>query len=126
MNTITEILGKIDGYSKEHHGLHLFNRVATEEEIAEAERQIGISFPESLKELYRFSNGMRPEYFGSPLFGLQFPNLEDLVREYRGWECFDDEEYSDLYPKNYAADQIREGYFNRGWVPFLFDGAVMA
>lgn len=114
MNTITETMQKIDHHLKEHYQLQFFQGRATEEEIAEAERQIGILFPESLKELYRFANGIHPEYLGSPLFGLQFPDLEEVVREYKGWECFDDEEYSDLYPKNYATDQIREGYFNRG------------
>lgn len=97
-----------------------WNEPATEEEIAEAEAQLGIKFPPEVKSLYRIHNGQR--YGTTPVFlHWHFLSLEAMVQE---WEVWQDviAGLSAFERQADACGPVKAETFCKEWIPFTTDG----
>ena len=70
------------------------NGPATEADIGQAEKSIGRSLPEDLKQLYRLHNGETDS--GGLFFGLPFLSIGDAMNEWTIWSEIADKEYASL------------------------------
>lgn len=113
------------------------NPPATEQKIAAAEAEIGFTFPDDLRQLYRAADGQRdslevvpraPKTAAGPMFGAyEFVPLESALREYRSWKSIRDEagaEFASTYDWTTAraGDPVHPDYWRPGWFPFALDG----
>ncbi|MBY9081814.1 SMI1/KNR4 family protein [Paenibacillus sp. HN-1] len=103
------------------------NEPATEEELLEAEQQLGFPFPEEVKELYRIHNGQNHRY--GIVFGLYFLSLTELCRKHKDWkELIDSEgpeglaELGELCTST-PPGTIKTVYANLRWIPLFYDGS---
>jgi len=98
-----------------------FNPPATEEELAEAEKELDMKLPDDLRELYTIHNGQREGGAGL-FFGLPFLPLGEMLKEWRIWAGLE-EEWDDDGANHYSvpAGWIKERYINRGWLPISTD-----
>ncbi|GAA1349532.1 SMI1/KNR4 family protein [Falsarthrobacter nasiphocae] len=92
-----------------------WNGPATDEEIAEAEKAFGVTFPETYKQVLRVHNGMSLGEFPSLEAALEIAEeLEELQEEY-GDGSADSQNLSEDKP-----GVLKNGFYRRGWVP-LYD-----
>ncbi|MDR6892209.1 SMI1/KNR4 family protein [Falsarthrobacter nasiphocae] len=92
-----------------------WNEPATEEEIAEAEKAFGVTFPETYKQMLRIHNGTDMG---------DFPSLKEALATSKELEEIEEEfgEGSEK-SKNLSEDKpgvLKNGVYRRGWVP-LYD-----
>lgn len=98
----------------------------SDEEIKQAEKIIGISFPKELAELYKCNNGNieksnKPILLGG-ILGLNFLCMEELVEQWNIWRDLDGEDYFDEFSTSTPPKAIKCTYTNKGWIPFACDG----
>ncbi|RXZ83025.1 SMI1/KNR4 family protein [Paenibacillaceae bacterium] len=94
---------------------------AGEAEIAATEQEMGVKFPDALRELYKLHNGQHDDGPGL-FFGLQFLSLEGMLAQWKVWEELADDfaEEGDHYAV--PAEAIKEAYINVKWLPLSHDG----
>lgn len=95
---------------------------ASDLQIQQAEEEIGVVFPEELRELYRLHNGERvtgPGFF----FGLTFLSLDDMLEEWRVWKELESEFAYEGSHDSTPLGWIKEQYINRKWLPISRDGS---
>lgn len=80
---------------------------ASDQEIHQAERSLGIQFPNDVKESYKIHNGQN-ESTDNLVLGHRLLSLTEIVRVWKVWK--------DLSDRN-------EIYWNSKWVPLISDGA---
>lgn len=92
-----------------------WNEPATDDEIAEAEETLGVTFPETYKKILRLHNGS--EY-------REFMSLEEAIEVAEELEELAEEDSDGLNETvNLSEDKpgvLKNGAYRRGWVP-LFD-----
>ncbi|MFZ1704839.1 MAG: SMI1/KNR4 family protein [Saprospiraceae bacterium] len=87
----------------------IYNQGATNAEIKAVEIEFGTSFPQEMKDLYKYANGNKvyPDYFGSlHLIRGKFAllSLKEALKYYNN---IDWEEYQDLYePHLFPGDKL--------------------
>lgn len=79
---------------------------ASDQEIYQAEKSLGIQFPKDVKESYRIHNGQN-ESIDNLVLGHQLLSLKEIIRVWKVWK--------DLSDRN----QI---YWNSKWIPLISDG----
>lgn len=98
-----------------------------EADLAEFEKQVGITFPESLKDLYRMHDGQVGGANTGPFFGLTFLSLAGARTHWESWrnvvdECSqEDMKGASRFSKSAKAGAIKEIYANKCWIPFAYD-----
>ncbi|CQR56554.1 SMI1/KNR4 family protein [Paenibacillus riograndensis] len=103
------------------------NEPATEEELLEAEQQLGFPLPEEVEELYRIHNGQNHMY--GIVFGLDFLSLTELCRKWNDWkELIDSEGPEGLEELGGLCTSAPPGaiqtvYANLRWIPLFYDGS---
>ncbi|MDR7314442.1 hypothetical protein J2X83_000681 [Brevibacillus nitrificans] len=85
---VTEIIELLR--SEFHVGEEAFHPPATEQQLQEAEVELGFALPADLRELYLVLNGEREGGFGL-FFGLPFLSLADMMAESRSWAGLEQE-----------------------------------
>jgi len=93
---------------------------ATDESIFAAEREIGVCFPEVVRESYRRHDGQLRD---GPwlLYGREFLSLERLVEEWRVWKDLLDG--GDFDGATSEPDEfIRDDWWSAAWIPLTYDG----
>ncbi|MFP4973978.1 SMI1/KNR4 family protein [Paenibacillus sp. CN-4] len=103
------------------------NAPVKEEEIAEAEAQLGFPLPEDVKELYRIHNGQDHMY--GIVYGLDFLGLQELCEKWVGWKALIESEGPDGMAElgkactSTPTGAIKTVYANPHWLPLFYDGA---
>lgn len=96
------------------------NAPATIEEIQFAESEMGISFPDELRNLYLAHNGEDKSGPGL-FFGLPFLSLDEVLDEWRVWKRIEDDEFFNFDAFSIPTECIRERYVNHNWIPISKD-----
>ena len=118
-NTYKELL-----FEKMPHLSETLNEGVSAKDLKSAESQMGLTFPEYLKELYLTNNGDDNEAICGMIMGLHFLSLESLLNEWRGLKKIADD------PKlnnngsfsSYPMASIKRCYADAKWIPFCTDG----
>lgn len=113
------------GYNLKKRFISCLKEGASDEEIRQAEKIIGISFPKELAELYKCNNGnietSNEAIFLGGILGLDFLCIEEVVEEWEAWRELDDEDL-DEFSTSTPEKAIKCTYTNKGWIPFAADG----
>jgi cell wall assembly regulator SMI1 len=90
---------------------------ATDKEISDAETIMAIKFPEDFKASCKIHNGQKPKANTGFINGWNFLSLKEIIAEWE--ECLDSYDL-DLPTRPDAG--IKNGWFNKKWLPFTYDG----
>ncbi|MDY8137489.1 SMI1/KNR4 family protein [Aquimarina sp. 2201CG5-10] len=95
---------------------------ATDEEITKAEKIIGITFPKTLKDLLRITNGEGNKKYkygiGLGILGLYFLSIDEIIMEWQRFKEWDDYE-KEVYQERLLITNI----YNPKRIPFASDGS---
>jgi cell wall assembly regulator SMI1 len=120
-----EIINRIETWFNEHLPKILadLNPGATESEIEYAENQIGIQFPISFREFYKWHNGQKGNSTGL-FYGLEFLSLEGIFEQWKSWsDIIDDDDTinEEIGGSSHIPGKVKEMYINKKWIPFTHD-----
>ena len=94
---------------------------ATDGQIAEAERSLGVTFPEPVRDSYRVHDGQRPDG-GRLIEGWEFLSLERIEDEWKVWRgLLDGGDFQGIASE--PDEGIRPDWWNPRWIPLTYDGA---
>lgn len=96
------------------------NKGATLLEIEEAEKAVGIEFPNALREMYLWADGEK-EYGPGLFFGLPFLSLEEMKGEARKWHEVAKDDMSEIDSFSIPVNHIQETYIDKKWIPISID-----
>lgn len=96
------------------------NAPATIEEIQYAESEMGISFPDELRNLYLAHNGEDKSGPGL-FFGLPFLSLDEVLDEWRIWKRIEEDDFFNFDAFSIPTEWIKERYVNHNWIPISKD-----
>jgi cell wall assembly regulator SMI1 len=108
--TVDELLGRLDRWLAAHRADY-YARLqpgATAQQVAEAERALGFTFPRSLAALYRWRDGQASNHFASFQHNRSLLSLRDMVDANRA-----NTELLEL------GTFERPNWWNKAWIPFL-------
>ena len=115
-------------YKKELFGKMPFlretiNKGASEAELLAAEKEIGVTFPLELREMYLGNGGDNGEALCGIFLGFHFLTLKTLLSEWRSWkELAEDPDHnreSSFTSKPEGC--IKRRYADTKWIPFCTD-----
>lgn len=124
MSDLHTIWERIEAWYAAQGASHLLNPGASEEAITEAEKQIGVQFPEELRESLRRHNGTG----GSGDWGWIHGNLNsirEIIEETKMWHELSEVgefEDNDEHDASQGQNSIKRGWWNRGWIHVDADG----
>ncbi|TKH08610.1 SMI1/KNR4 family protein, partial [Bacillus wiedmannii] len=96
------------------------NAPATIEEIQYAESEMGIAFPDELRNLYLAHNGEDKSGPGL-FFGLPFLSLDEVLDEWRIWKRIEEDDFFNFDAFSIPTEYIKERYVNHNWIPISKD-----
>lgn len=96
------------------------NAPATIEEIQYAESEMGIAFPDELRNLYLAHNGEDKSGPGL-FFGLPFLSLDEVLDEWRIWKRIEEDDFFNFDAFSIPTEYIKERYVNHYWIPISKD-----
>ncbi|WP_448163290.1 SMI1/KNR4 family protein [Bacillus mobilis] len=96
------------------------NAPATIEEIQDAENEMGIAFPDELRNLYLAHNGEDKSGPGL-FFGLPFLSLNQVLDEWRIWKRIEEDDFLNFDAFSIPTECIKERYVNHNWIPISKD-----
>lgn len=100
---------------------------ADEEAIQRAEAEMGISFPESLKNVYRKNNGEKDSFICGVLLGFSLYSLDQMVQAWKDWQAvkksLSEEDLKDIeeFATSVPEGHIKKNYINAKWIPICDD-----
>ncbi|MBP0615726.1 SMI1/KNR4 family protein [Jiella mangrovi] len=117
--TITDWIGAQDGKKAP-----AFNPPASDHQIDEAERRLGVALPPAIRRLYQLADGQPPDRIS--LWGaFQLVPLKDVVEN----AAFLNDEFPDginVHDEDHAQidvpPEIRAVWWSRGWIPIMENG----
>ncbi len=104
----------------EHKLLETLNPPATDAEIEQAEKDMGLKLPDKVRALYKVHNGQDE---GGLFAGLTFLSLKEAVTEWQDWEALADENYTSLDNNiiSVSPHYIQEVYASKFYFPIATD-----
>lgn len=96
------------------------NAPVTIKEIQVVENEMGISFPDELRNLYLAHNGEDKSGPGL-FFGLPFLSLDEVLDEWRIWKRIEEDEFFNFDAFSIPTECIKERYVNHNWIPISKD-----
>ncbi|EPC8421264.1 SMI1/KNR4 family protein [Bacillus wiedmannii] len=96
------------------------NAPATIEEIQYVESEMGIAFPDELRNLYLAHNGEDKSGPGL-FFGLPFLSLDEVLDEWRIWKRIEEDDFFNFDAFSIPTEYIKERYVNHNWIPISKD-----
>jgi cell wall assembly regulator SMI1 len=89
--------------------------------IAKAEKALGVTLPDDVRELYRIHDGQSPDTSG--LFDdWEFLSLARVIKEWRMWKGLSDGgEFKGK--KSKSSGETRKDWWNLAWIPLTSNGA---
>ncbi|MPY66460.1 glucan synthase 1-like protein [Deinococcus sp. SDU3-2] len=119
MSEIEAVWRRIEAWYELHGTSHLLNSGATDQAIAEAEKQLGVSFPAELQESLRRHDGSNVMGWASG----ELLSLERIASERRIWmELLQDGTFDDNAKHNADSEAVQPGWWNAAWIPLDADG----
>jgi len=104
------------------HVLDSLQPGATDKEIAETERYLGVKFPKEVKEVYKIHNG---QYSGKMLGfieGREFLSLEEIKSQWQIWKEL--VEGGDFEGNEGEPDgPVKPDWYNLKWIPITYNGS---
>lgn len=98
---------------------------ATRQQIQDAEKALGVRFPDEVRQCYLIHDGQDPDHRGYPpafLHGWEWLRLERIVDEYNVWK--DLVEGGDFEDAASEPDiGVSEQWYDLGWIPLTYSGA---
>ncbi len=93
---------------------------ATEEQIQAAEAELGVTFPESVRQTYLIHDGQNGS--GGFMEGYEWLSLKGIVYQWRGWK--DIVEAGDFEGIQSTPDPgVSDECYNLGWIPLTHSGS---
>lgn len=126
MSEITAIWERIEAWYEKQGASHLLNAGASEEAIADAEKQIGVEFPRELRESLMRHNGTGGEQNWSGWPNGALLNVEGIVNETSTWRQLTGDGVFDEHREfdgSLGSQKIKLGWWNDGWIHIDADGA---
>ncbi|PDY32310.1 GTPase, partial [Bacillus wiedmannii] len=114
-NILKELEVELKNYFKP-----FLNAPATIEEIQYAESEMGIAFPDELRNLYLAHNGEDKSGPGL-FFGLPFLSLTEVLDEWRIWKRIEEDDFLNFDAFSIPTEYIKERYVNHNWIPISKD-----
>lgn len=100
-----------------------FNVPATEAQIDEVGRLIGVQLPRSYRDLYRWHNGENENGVGH-IYGMPMLPLKQVIAQHQLWqetlEGFDGDPYA-IPGGSWPKDAVDPAYTNPAWLPLTTD-----
>lgn len=121
MNTVSLYENVISLVTGAIHSPVVLNAGASDHEINEIEKQLGLNFPETLRTLYKYCNGQSSDS-APTLFGNYFHTLNDIAQAHENLIEVCDSEYGgcnasqhdiSVHPKG----TIQQMWFCDNWIP---------
>ena len=117
-----EIWTRIEAWLLAHvpSGASVLSAGATEEEIADTERFLGVSFPEDVQASFRLHDGQS----GGPwlMWGCELLSLSRIREEWNAWkELLDRGTFEDF--RSDSDGRVVKDWWHARWVPLTHDGA---
>lgn len=108
----TDLIDRIDQWLRENRPPYYstLRPGASAEALDAAERQLGVTFPQSLRALYRWRDGQRRDSFDPLLLNLTFMPLEAVI------------ENKLMLDGMIGTEFTEPDWWRRDWVPFLENG----
>lgn len=103
------------------HVLDSLQPGATDEEIAETERYLGVKFPEEVKKSYKIHNGQYPSKMIGFIEGRDFLSLEEIKSQWTIWKELvegGDFEGNEGEPEG----PVKPDWYNLKWIPITHNG----
>lgn len=104
---------------------YAFNLPATEAQIDEVERLMGVQLPRSYRDLYRWHDGEDEDGVGH-IYGLPVLPLKLVIAEHQQWQetltDFDGNPYA-LPGGSWPGGAVDPAYINPAWLPLTTDGS---
>lgn len=98
-----------------------------EDALAAFERQVGRTFPDDLKALYRLHDGQTGAVNTGPFFGLTFLPLAQAQAHWASWKALVDEysveemKQASEFCKSAKPGAVKDVYASPYWIPFAYD-----
>ncbi len=123
MSEISAVWERIEAWYEAQGASHLLNPGASAEAIAQAEKQLGLTFPAELTEsLMRHDGSAGMSWPGGDLL-----SLEGIARERSVWmELLESDIFSGNADHNETSTLIQSGWWNPGWIPSMLMAAATA
>jgi cell wall assembly regulator SMI1 len=121
--SVTASWRRIDRWLTEHApGWQPLRPGASEQEIRETEKALGMVLPDDIRDSYRVHDGSTPGgFFPTGLRCLLLP-LTGIVRAWTMWKgLVESGTFEDSHPR-FVAPGVRRDWWNTGWVPFTSNG----
>lgn len=95
---------------------------ATEEEIAETEKYLGVQLPEEIKESYRIHNGQYENKLIGFIEGRDFLSLNRIKSEWNVWkELVDGGDFEGNQGE--PSGPVKPDWYNIKWIPITYNGS---
>ena len=105
--------------SNYNEGLLDLNPPATEDEIEELTRAIGVDLPDDFIEVLKIHNGQKGK--AAWLFDSQeFLSTQRIIEEFNTWKKLLKDELQGKISKSDAG--VKNDWWNKNWIPFSSDG----
>ena len=93
---------------------------ATAEELQQAEDELQVALPKSVREFYRVHNGQSTDRYGFTatkfLYGWQVPNLRRVVHQWKSWkEVLEKGAFNGIL--SVPDKGVRDDWWNTKWIP---------
>lgn len=124
---IGPVLARLDAWYAAHlpPDKYVFNPPATNAQLDAFERLIGVRFPRSYRQLYRWHDGENDDRWGH-IYGLPLLTLEQAMMQWKTWTRILAEFGGNQYLVPGAAwpeGAVDPAYINPAWIPLTHDGS---
>lgn len=124
---IAPVLARLDVWYSAHlpPENYIFNPPATDDQIDEFERLVGLQLPSSYRALYRWHDGEADDRWGH-FYGLPLLSLRQAAVEWTGWKetivGFGGNRYA-IPAASWPEGAVDPAYVNPRWIPLTQDGS---
>lgn len=120
---IEEIWTRIDTWlaANAPEMLEALNPGASDNDIADTETFLGVTFPDDVRASYKIHDGQLPDQPGL-LDAREFLSLERIRDEWKVWkELLDGGDFDGINSEPHEG--IKNDWWNPAWIPLTYDGA---
>ena len=109
---VKSLLGRMERWLAAHRPDYFarFQPGVTDAQLAAFEARFSVELPVAFRELYRWRNGQENGCYASLQLNRMFTPLEEVA------------DLEEMFDEMIGHDFQREGWWRRGWVPFLSNG----
>lgn len=124
---ISPVLVRLDAWYAAHlpPDKYVFNPPATDAQIDEFERLVGLELPRSYRALYRWHDGEEDDRWGH-FYGLSLLSLRQAAVNWSGWNNtiagFGGDRYA-IPAASWPQGAVDPAYANPRWIPLTHDGS---